>query len=159
MKNEIKLTRNELVVLEELDSKWKYIARDENGCLYLYEEEPCKSGCCWSFYGFNRYIDFGLFARLFPFIKWEDEEPWEIAELIELGQKQNNNHWIPVSDRLPKDSEAKISKKEQVLVCNVFGIMNAAYCHKGRWYKFSGKELADIVAWQPLPAPYEEKEK
>lgn len=81
------------------------------------------------------------------------------AILDEWRKEQNNNGWIPVEDRLPKDSVAKMSKKKQVLVCNIYGIMNAAYCHKGRWYKFSGKELAHIVAWQPLPPAFEVKEK
>lgn len=90
--------------------------------------------------------------------KLKNSNDADFDEELEDFETVNESGWIPVSERLPKDSEAKISKKEQVLVCNVYGIMNAAYCHKGRWYKFSGKELAHIVAWQPLPPAFEVKE-
>lgn len=62
----------------------KYIARDEDGKLYVYSSKPFKeknywhlrSGCC-------SWLNFA-FAVDFPMIKWSDEEPWSIEDLKKL---------------------------------------------------------------------------
>ena len=57
-----------------------YIARDEDGELYIYANEPLKEKVGWS-YDADYLI---LNSEYFPFIKWEDESPWSIEELLKL---------------------------------------------------------------------------
>ena len=57
-----------------------YIARDDNGDLYLYSVKPTKSisDGCW--YDTESGLSIYLETNKFPEVKWEDEEPTE-AEL------------------------------------------------------------------------------
>jgi len=75
------LTDAEKAILESLDKKYKYIARDESDELYVYREKPHKTDCIWD----NTHLSFKeleLFAHLFQFVKWEDDEPYKIEDLI-----------------------------------------------------------------------------
>lgn len=76
----IKLTEAEKVILENVDERGKWISRDKNGDLFIYEGKPKKSEieCVISMY-----ISRFPFKQLFQFIKWEDEEPYNIDELLE----------------------------------------------------------------------------
>lgn len=92
---EVKECRNELIewlyaeVKPNLTAKERtfceiftkgYIARDEDGDLYVYANEPLKEEVEW-----NADIDsIHLNDEYFPFIKWEDEKPWSIEELLKL---------------------------------------------------------------------------
>lgn len=54
-----------------------WVARDENGMLYLYIAKPKKYKSKW-------YADSGSYytricRELFPEVKWEDEEPTELT--------------------------------------------------------------------------------
>lgn len=70
--------------LEYTREECKYIARDEDGKLYVYSSKPFKeknywhlrSGCC-------SWLNFA-FAVDFPMVKWSDEEPWLIEDLKRL---------------------------------------------------------------------------
>jgi hypothetical protein len=79
-KEPIKLTRNEKAILESLDDKWKWIARDEqdNG-LVVFPTKPKKEEAWWSGQGC---WDLMLFNHLFQFIEWSDEKPYSIEELL-----------------------------------------------------------------------------
>ena len=81
----------ERVVLENVDKEYKYIARDKNGSLFLYSNEIFKFTDEWCFDGYKgtdeKHSDFGLFKHLFKMVKWEDDEPTLISDLLEV----NNN--------------------------------------------------------------------
>ena len=85
----IKLSNDEYVILKNLPSEYKWIVRNENGDVKLFTDKPCKyQGCnCWSYKSWE-YL-FYLYNDLFQFIKWEDEEPYEIAKLIEDYEKEH----------------------------------------------------------------------
>lgn len=51
-----------------------WIARDEDGSLWLYEKKPYKGKHIW----YNDSPDYHINGRLFPEVKWEDEEPREL---------------------------------------------------------------------------------
>lgn len=82
---ETKLTDKEKKILRNIYDFYncfKYIARDKNGQLFAYSIEPFKVSNSWLVpYG-------GLIRRLyseehmFKFIKWEDEEPYLIEDLL-----------------------------------------------------------------------------
>lgn len=75
------LTEDERVILRNLDKNWKWIARDEDNELYIFETKPCKESYFWSSEDGNWQINC-YFTNLFQFIKWEDDEPYNIEELL-----------------------------------------------------------------------------
>ena len=59
------LSEAERVILENISKEYKYIARDEVGNLFIYSSHS-----------------FAIFNDLFKMVKWEDEEPTLIADLL-----------------------------------------------------------------------------
>ena len=81
-----KLNKYEKNFLELLGTGW--IAKDQNLGLYMYAERPVKTYTTWdSKFGadinFNKIRKFNPQIK-FDFIKWEDEEPWSVEELLKL---------------------------------------------------------------------------
>lgn len=76
------LTDAERVILKSLNTKWEYIARDVSGELYVYDTKPHKDSNVWK----NAFEDdcdcLSIFGHLFQFIKYENEEPYKIEDLI-----------------------------------------------------------------------------
>lgn len=85
----VTISKIEFTILNEIDDKWKYIARDSEGDLYLYEDRPDKGVRNWIDHKNNYYHHFYAFNELFKLIKWEYEEPYEIAKLIADYEKDN----------------------------------------------------------------------
>lgn len=77
-----KINQEEYEVLKGLDGRWKWITRDRVTELWVYTEKPYRKGYRWGSAG-----HFNLLPHrskyLFQFIQWKDEEPYNIAELIE----------------------------------------------------------------------------
>lgn len=81
IKKKILLSEEEYEDLKELlDYGYYYIARDKNDTLCAYEEYPRKNehDACWS----DDISVSPLGNDHFKFIKWEDEEPTLIADLL-----------------------------------------------------------------------------
>ena len=68
-------------ILNNVSTQWKWIARDEDGSLFLYDKKPYKYGSFWKYK--SAYIELDIYKHLFPCMKWGDDEPWEIAQLLE----------------------------------------------------------------------------
>ena len=88
----IKLTKKEKAILKSIVKKYKYIARDCCGTLWIYAKKPNKQPLIgnWGDLASTEKIkteSFALFNHLFKFIKWEDEEPYEIKKLLEEEKK------------------------------------------------------------------------
>ena len=82
------ITSREKNFLDLLLPKWKYIARDSNNELYIYNEKPERRDCDWySNDGILFRISTRFFGNMFGFIKWYDEEPWSIEDLKKLEVK------------------------------------------------------------------------
>ena len=77
-KEKSKPTYDEKIILRNLPKKYKYIARDKNGLIFIYAKKPSKCEYSW---GGCKYMLLPL-EHLFQFIQWEDEEPYSIAELL-----------------------------------------------------------------------------
>lgn len=80
------ISKRDAMFLEYLKEENKYIARDENGGLFIYNEEPYKDGVHWTlgdsigdWFRLNRRFNIDL-----PMVKWEDSEPWLIEDLKKL---------------------------------------------------------------------------
>ena len=73
------LTEDEKVILRNIDKKYKWIARDFDGDLFVYGQKPYVLGKIWTEYTkmYN-----ALPVSCFKFITWEDGEPYSIAELL-----------------------------------------------------------------------------
>ena len=73
-----KLTEDEKAILRNIPKEYKWIARDLSGMVYIFIERPEKGQAIW--YGCGQPMI--PFYHLFQFIKWEDDEPYLIEELL-----------------------------------------------------------------------------
>lgn len=79
----IKLTEDEKVILRNIDKKYKWIARDSTINLMVYVMRPKKGDFEWHAGSIFDYEVVIIFNHLFKFIKWEDEKPYRIKDLLE----------------------------------------------------------------------------
>ena len=86
-KSKIKIPLATKVILESLNDKYEWIAKDKNGQVWVYGIKPIKDnevkkwftssgGATWGFKDAFK-------KELFNFLSWEDEEPTNIKELLE----------------------------------------------------------------------------
>lgn len=87
MKGELKLkprwefTEDEKTILRNINDKWKWIARDEIGGLFVYNAEPYKQESYWT-NASNGYAIINIYKHLFQSIQWSDEEPCEFRRYL-----------------------------------------------------------------------------
>ena len=81
-RKEAKPTEDEKVILRNVPKHYKWIARDKNGLICMYIKKPSKCEYSW---GGCKYMLLP-FYHLFQFIKWEDEEPYLIEDLLGEGK-------------------------------------------------------------------------
>lgn len=76
-----KLTKRERAFCESVQTGW--IARDKNGDLYWFAEGfgVDKDQSIWNSEEYSKISSMGL---CFCFVKWEDENPWRVEDLLKL---------------------------------------------------------------------------
>lgn len=95
----------------------------------------------------------------------------DIVGIVENQPTAYNDGWIPCSERLPEEQKCKdghIDPSEEVLVyiyyskncvnngCGVSRYWNSSKQHENPWIDLKyGKD--NVIAWQPLSAPYQPK--
>lgn len=84
--SKITLTKEEEIILSCV-SEYKYITRDQNGDLWLWNKAPEKQCLSWRFP--SKFIDYNVkccgfkcYNHLFKFVKWSDKEPCLISNLV-----------------------------------------------------------------------------
>lgn len=78
-KEPVKLTRFEYEYLKAAkENGYNFITRDKDNRLYGTSEKPKKYNTTWASSG--AYI--GMFESIFKFVKWKDEEPYNIDDLL-----------------------------------------------------------------------------
>lgn len=78
-KEPIKLTQFEYEYLKfAKENEYNFIARDKSNRLYGFEKQPTKGNATWGSRG--DYV--GMFKSTFSFVKWQDEEPYNIDEIL-----------------------------------------------------------------------------
>ena len=89
-KEKITLSEAERIILENIDKEYKWIARDKNNYLFVFENKPTKDKdkSSWQSNGLDLYEDIFVFNHLFQFITWNDEQPYNIEELL---KNENRN--------------------------------------------------------------------
>lgn len=91
----------------------------------------------------------------------KEAREFDEAKQIVIEALQQEPKWIPVTERLPKAGEYVGDVAKYYLVQNEYGDMLVArYTHSEYWEQiYQLKPCADeIVAWMPLPEPYEESD-
>ena len=90
------ITEDEKAILRNLPAEYKWITRDEDSKLYIYQDKPEKCVDVWMsgrgsmFLLYDqRYSPLYLFDHLFKMVKWEDDEPWKIEDLLKLDVKKD----------------------------------------------------------------------
>lgn len=72
-----------------------------------------------------------------------------LSKCFEIVDKHMNDGWIPVEERLPKES------LNSVIVWDAYRERCCfAQYYMGRWILGNGDEPVNISAWRPLPEPY-----
>ena len=74
------LTEDEKIILRNVPKQYEWIARDAGDSLCVYTKRPIKQMSVWSTDGWMSPM--ALFHNLFQFIKWEDDEPYLIEDLL-----------------------------------------------------------------------------
>lgn len=78
-KEPIKLTQFEYEYLKFAKAvEYNFIARDEDGRLFLYSIEPWKGEFAWKY----RDSSIRIFTKMFNFVRWQDEEPYSIDNIL-----------------------------------------------------------------------------
>ena len=79
-----KISKKDRGFLEYIPDKYKYIARDKSGNLFIYTSKPRKTiyYSVWSSWDEQSSIEW--LDVDFPMVKWSDEEPWSIEGLKKL---------------------------------------------------------------------------
>lgn len=106
MQKKYKLTHIEHEVLSYLaDKQYLYIARDEDGGLYVYKEKPIKEkpNKILNYWNADMCDQLIYFENKFNFIKWKDNEPTSIQAIL------NNQQAIVEDEYLEKALEMVIS--------------------------------------------------
>ena len=79
----------------------------------------------------------------------------------------NVGKWIPCSERLPQESEPVDTLCQVVNITMKNGTVTSGWCNRylEKWYVLDDDhdypiqyEYEDVIAWQPLPAPYQKGE-
>ena len=83
----VALSDDEFTILENIDKRYKFIARDDDGRLFVYMNEPIRSYTDWGIGSENEYASLTVFSHLFKMIKDTDEEATSIYSLIEQSDK------------------------------------------------------------------------
>ncbi len=84
-----------------------------------------------------------------------------ICNNLKALEQESKTEWIPVSERLPEAGEYIGDVAKYYLVQNEYGDMLVArYTHSEYWEQiYQLRSIGDeIVAWMPLPEPYNESE-
>lgn len=71
--------------------------------------------------------------------------------IVKKVAEEYNNGWIPCNERLPENNKS-------VLVTTTYGSIYIAYRNGKTYFDDMGEDIeSTIIAWQPLPEPYQQK--
>lgn len=93
-REDLTITSAEKVLLKNIAKNFKYIARNRDSTLFVYGDEPEKEvGTLnmWLRKPDSYIANLAVYIHLFPMVKWEDEDPWLIEDLLKLPEKENEN--------------------------------------------------------------------
>ena len=77
----------------------------------------------------------------------------EATALVLSGELDGEAEWIPVGERLPEENGTYLTTLDGELVGQEEPFTGMCGFENGRW-----DEEGCVIAWKPLPEPYEEDE-
>lgn len=81
----------------------------------------------------------------------------EVIKIVNQLAEEHKNGWISVSERLPeKNQRCIISYQGKMNTYSIDGAYVDIDTFDGERFRFFG--IDKVIAWQPLPAPYEYEE-
>ena len=86
-----RLSHDEYIILKNVDKDFGWLARNKDSLLIVTSKKPHKKEE-EEWYSYNRVLLFILFQHLFQFIKWGDEEPYNIRELLEEYESYHSDN-------------------------------------------------------------------
>lgn len=84
----------------------------------------------------------------------EDYRNKVIDEFLKDLAEEHNNGWIPCSERLPESGVHVLCYGKNSLGSMKYEV--SVYAEEIKYWMCS--KIADVIAWQPLPAPYRKGE-
>lgn len=81
------ITEQEKEFLKMISTEFKYIARNEDGSLYLYRKKPIKGSYMW--FEIQQSFFSWLNKNMFKGIRWEDDEPFCIDDHVKRKEEEN----------------------------------------------------------------------
>ena len=144
-----KINQKEYEILKSLDYQWKWMARDGSGELYIHGEKPKKIAVEWaSERDYYLYLD----NETFQFIQWEDDEPYNIAELIEEYEYSADHMSHIVNERVKalgktwsESVEKEMKSKQDLIEKWESAIESAEFYGKGKEEELIGY-MKDFVS-------------
>ncbi len=101
------------------------------------------------------------------FEKYCIEGDSKINDIVNRLAEKYNNGWIPCSERFPGEPERTDDVEESIYIGRLteYNVMiqgaekstTLYYAGDGYWYDEVSQEYYPVIAWQPLPAPYQLK--
>ena len=79
----VKISKRDRTFLDYIEG-YKYIARDDDGKIYVYISTPIKRLACACWGAYDAYKSLRGLDIDFPMIKWSDADPWKIDDLKKL---------------------------------------------------------------------------
>ena len=99
---------------------------------------------------------------------WIDGKNEGLIKAIEIVQEvAKDGGWIPCSERLPQQDEPETALCEIVNITLKNGAVTVGWCNRylEKWYVVDEHcdypipyKYEEVIAWQPLPAPYQKGE-
>ena len=103
---------------------------------------------------FKTFFEYGLNTDL-----GREDGLKESIKIVKELAEEHNGGWIPVSERLPEDRQRCLTTARIYVVPdhvdepdNYIGVELNTYSKKYGWL-----ENPEVIAWQPLPEPYQSK--
>lgn len=154
MKN---FTNDEKAIARNIDKEYKWIARDWDGNLCIYEGKPKKEGSRWIS---NDYEYLCYFNHLFSAIKWEDEEPTRISDiynppiLSDAEREYLKTVLKPFHEEVDYIEKSKDTNNKEYLYIELYeGMLEFHNFDSGKMY--SGMELDKEYKLDELGITYE----
>lgn len=79
-------SEDEKIIARNINKEYEWMARDRNGCLYIFNEKPKKLLNVWNviFDGLPyRFVKLVAFSHMFSSVKWGDDEPTRICDIYD----------------------------------------------------------------------------
>lgn len=78
-----------------------WIARDEDGCLWVYKNKPVKKEHNWDSDDVQEKSPLSCYMKEFKYVKWTDKEPKRL--ILEQADEHTESSWVRVTERLPEN--------------------------------------------------------